>query len=407
MLVCLFAMLLPLWNAPPQINGRVELLAAQSSVPQAVNNQFGGRPIFGPDDPTPDIRLHSAASGKVNVVEIESGSLSSDNSIAGISDVSDSLATILKSEEVVRPVKSSSIFSWSLLFFLSIAALVAWSVLRYRSKRVPNFIRRFLPELERSKTESESESEEIEHPANWSSNFGKSFPSYVLNIVAQVPWNISRLGSKSRLSLKRAPDFMRHDVSERKRSETERKLNSEFKASKQLQQNGSDEGIPKTDELPLAKKESAVDEGIPKMDELPLGKTGPSMLEFLELEPQLKGQFKVATRFQRSKSQEGASAHEEETQVLKATVNGDKSSVGVGEDVLQQVDMSRDRPADDEFEFDEFEFKADDFEEYRFDDSAYVPGMFSEEQRAKILEAAEILAAAERRRNGRGGSRVN
>ena len=55
--------------------------------------------------------------------------------------------------------------------------------------------------------------------------------------------------------------------------------------------------------------------------------------------------------------------------------------------------MSGDRPADDEFEFDDFNFND-------FDDEYSASGsvVLSEEERAKILEAAEILAAVGKRK---------
>ena len=102
-------------------------------------------------------------------------------------------------------------------------------------------------------------------------------------------------------------------------------------------------------------------------------------------EPRLKGQFKVATRFQKPKSEKAASAIDEETSSL----------VGPTPDVQQPADTSADRPADDEFEFDELDT------EHSASDSV----VLSEEERAKILEAAEILAAVGKRKNVTDSSR--
>ena len=193
-------------------------------------------------------------------------------------------------------------------------------------------------------------------------SFFTRFWPYALLVMVLVGWLVYRL------SLTKAPSFKYQVISDRKKSETRSNWKGEFKASKrfQLNSNSDDSGA---DEIPVVGKTELE----PQLD---------------QDEPRLKGQFKVATRFQKPKKEKGVSTIDEETSSLKATANGDKSSVGAKPDVQQTVDMSGDRPADDEFELDEFD------DEYSASDSA----VLSEEERAKILEAAEILAAVRKRK---------
>ena len=193
-------------------------------------------------------------------------------------------------------------------------------------------------------------------------SFFTRFWPYALLVMVLVGWLVYRL------SLTKAPSFKYQVISDRKKSETRSNWKGEFKASKrfQLNSNSDDSGA---DEIPVVGKTELE----PQLD---------------QDEPRLKGQFKVATRFQKPKKAKGGSKIDEETSSLKATANGDKSSVGAKRDVQQTVDMSGDRPADDEFELDEFD------DEYSASDSA----VLSEEERAKILEAAEILADVRKRK---------
>jgi len=314
MVVCLIAMLLPLWSAPSQIVGGGEFLAARSSLPQAIGSQ---QPIFGPDDPTPEVRLHSTGRMKSDTKETESESLSSGNSAIGAADVSDSLAAILESEESTEPAESGSIF------------VTVWP--------------------------------------------------YVLIVVALVAWGISRLYSK------RPPSFKHHVIPERKQNEAGTKLKGEFKASKRFQLNdGNGEAEPDKQELEL---EQEIADGMPAIATEP---ESPN-----QDETPLKGQFKVATRFRKPSTAEAVSSYKEEAGAPTVVVNVGGSSGKAGAD-YQQAGVSGDRPADDEFEFDD---------ESNPDDSASDSGVLSEEQRAKILEAAEILAAVGKRKNGEDGSR--
>ena len=291
MLACLFAMLLFLSTEPPQVGRQVEKPATQSlENSTAERPRLRQRAIFGPDDPTPDFRLHP----KVN-----DESFSSVNSDADV-DASESKIGILGSAVSDDAAEPDSFFT------------------------------RFWP--------------------------------YALLVMVLVGWLVYRL------SLTKAPSFKHQVISDRKKSETRSNWKGEFKASKrfQLNSNSDDSGA---DEIPVGGKTELE----PQLD---------------QDEPRLKGQFKVATRFQKPKKEKGVSTIDEETSSLKATANGDKSSVGAKPDVQQTVDMSGDRPADDEFELDEFD------DEYSASDSA----VLSEEERAKILEAAEILADVRKRK---------
>ena len=291
MLACLFAMLLFLSTEPPQVGRQVEKPATQSlENSTAERPRLRQRAIFGPDDPTPDFRLHP---------EVNDESFSSVNSDADV-DASESKIGILGSAVSDDAAEPDSFFT------------------------------RFWP--------------------------------YALLVMVLVGWLVYRL------SLTKAPSFKYQVISDSKKSETRSNWKGEFKASKrfQLNSNSDDSGA---DEIPVVGKTELE----PQLD---------------QDEPRLKGQFKVATRFQKPKKAKGGSKIDEETSSLKATANGDKSSVGAKRDVQQTVDMSGDRPADDEFELDEFD------DEYSASDSA----VLSEEERAKILEAAEILADVRKRK---------
>ena len=314
MLACLFAMLLFLSTEPPQVGRQVE-----KPVTQSLENSTAERPrlrqraIFGPDDPTPDFRLHP---------EVNDESFSSVNSDADV-DASESKIGILGSAVSDDAAEPDSFFT------------------------------RFWP--------------------------------YALLVMVLVGWLVYRL------SLTKAPSFKYQVISDRKKSETRSNWKGEFKASKrfQLNSNSDDSGA---DEIPVGGKtelEPQLDQDEPKFKVASVLKaTNQDEPQLNQDEPRLKGQFKVATRFQKPKKEKGVSTIDEETSSLKATANGDKSSVGAKPDVQQTVDMSGDRPADDEFELDEFD------DEYSASDSA----VLSEEERAKILEAAEILADVRKRK---------
>jgi len=210
------------------------------------------------------------------------------------------------------------------------------------------------------------ESAESDDAAEPDSFFTKYWP-YGLMVLVLVGWFVSKL------RLKQAPNFEHHFIPDRKKSETRSNLKGDFKASKRFQRNSNSDDSD-ADEIPAVGKTELE----PQLD---------------QDEPKLKGQFKVATRFQKPKKEKVANSIDEETSSRKATANGDKSSVGQKPDVQQSFDMSGDRPADDEFEFDEFNFND-------FDDEYSTSGslVLSEEERAKILEAAEILATVGKRK---------
>ena len=330
MLACLFAMLFSFSNEPPQVGRQVEKPATQSyENSPAVRPRVRQRSIFGPDDPTPDFQLHP---------EVNDESVSSVNSDVGV-DASESTIGILASAESDDATEADSFFT------------------------------RYWP--------------------------------YALIVVVLVGWLVSKL------RLMQAPSFRHHVISERKKSETRTNLKGEFKASKRFQRNSNSDDSD-ADEISAVGKtelEPQLDQDEPKLngqfkvasvlkttnqDEPQLNQDEPHLDQG---EPKLKGQFKVATRFQKPKKEKAASSIDQETSRLKATANGDKSSVGAKPDVQQPVDMSGDRPADDEFEFDDFNFND-------FDDEYSASGsvVLSEEERAKILEAAEILAAVGKRK---------
>jgi len=228
---------------------------------------------------------------------------------------------------------------------------------------------------------------------------------YALIVLALLGWWTARFRAK------KAPSFKHHVIPERKQNETGPKLTGHFKPSNRFQQNDNN-GEPDADELPAVGKTKLEPQ---KSLESQLGQD----------EPRLKDQFKVATRFQKPESQEGTNTNGAEKSNLNATdsdndkaTNQDeprkkgqfkvatrfqkpKNKEGAGtikeesthkaSDVRRPVDKSSDRPADDEFELDsDFDFDS---------------GVLSEEQRAKILEAAEILAAVKKRKNDGDGSR--
>lgn len=324
MLACLLAMLLPLSSQPLQLDGQTDSTVTQSEAP--AEEQFEPQQsFFGPDDPTPKFRLHRIVSDDT-----------SDGDPEAIG------REFYSPDGVSVSSESSSFLARCWPYILMVVALTGWGVSHLRLK-TESIFKKYHDTL---KEEPEKQS--------------KPKVSKVMRMMGWAPGSVK---------------------------------STELKGSKQLQQNGTDEktvadkGISKTDELPLGKKESAA-EGISKIDELPLGKTGPSMLEFLELEPQLKGpvkgQFKVATRFQQPKEEDVASSIDEETSTGEPAIIREKS-LGSRPDV--RTSKPGDWPADDEFEVDAGE------ETSGVGDFTSYSGMLSEEQRAKILEAAEILAA--------------
>ena len=230
------------------------------------------------------------------------------------------------------------------------------------------------------------ESTESDDPPESDSFFARYWP-YGLMVIVLVGWFVAQF------RLKRAPSFKHHVIPERKQSEDGSKLKGEFKASKRFQKNSnskSDESA--ADEMPAVGKteQPQLNQDDPQLEGqfkvtpvLKAANQDESQLN--QDEPRLKGQFKVATRFQKPKSEKAASAIDEETSSL----------VGPTPDVQQPADTSADRPADDEFEFDELDT------EHSASDSV----VLSEEERAKILEAAEILAAVGKRKNVTDSSR--
>lgn len=237
------------------------------------------------------------------------------------------------------------------------------------------------------------ESTESDDPPESDSFFARYWP-YGLMVIVLVGWFVAQF------RLKRAPSFKHHVIPERKQSEDGSKLKGEFKASKRFQKNSnskSDESA--ADEMPAVGKteQPQLNQDDPQLEGqfkvtpvLKAANQDESQLnqdesQLNQDEPRLKGQFKVATRFQKPKSEKAASAIDEETSSL----------VGPTPDVQQPADTSADRPADDEFEFDELDT------EHSASDSV----VLSEEERAKILEAAEILAAVGKRKNVTDSSR--
>ena len=209
------------------------------------------------------------------------------------------------------------------------------------------------------------ESTESDDPPESDSFFARYWP-YGLMVIVLVGWFVAQF------RLKHAPSFKHHVIPERKQRE-DGSLKGEFKASKRFQKNSNS----KSDE-------SAADE-MPAVGKTEQPQLNQDESQLNQDEPRLKGQFKVATRFQKPKSEKAASAIDEETSSL----------VGPTPDVQQPADTSADRPADDEFEFDELDT------EHSASDSV----VLSEEERAKILEAAEILAAVGKRKNVTDSSR--
>ena len=236
------------------------------------------------------------------------------------------------------------------------------------------------------------ESTESDDPPESDSVFARYWP-YGLMVIVLVGWFVAQF------RLKHAPSFKHHVIPERKQRE-DGSLKGEFKASKRFQKNSnskSDESA--ADEMPAVGKteQPQLNQDDPQLEGqfkvtpvLKAANQDESQLnqdesQLNQDEPRLKGQFKVATRFQKPKSEKAASAIDEETSSL----------VGPTPDVQQPADTSADRPADDEFEFDELDT------EHSASDSV----VLSEEERAKILEAAEILAAVGKRKNVTDSSR--
>ena len=227
------------------------------------------------------------------------------------------------------------------------------------------------------------ESTESDDPPESDSVFARYWP-YGLMVIVLVGWFVAQF------RLKHAPSFKHHVIPERKQRE-DGSLKGEFKASKRFQKNSnSDESA--ADEMPAGGKtelEPQLNQDEPQLEGqsnvTPVLNATNQEPQLNQDEPQLKGQFKVATRFQKPKSEKGASTIDEETSSL----------VGAKPDVQQPADTSADWPADDEFEFDELDT------EHSASDSV----VLSEEERAKILEAAKILAAVGKRKNSTDSSR--
>ena len=327
MLACLFAMLLSLSTEPPQVGRQVEKPAPQSSknstdkVPRQYKRSF-----FGPDDPTPEFYLHR------QVID-QSG-----DSDTGV-DASESKIDVLESTESDDPPESDSFFARYWPYGLMVIVLVGWFVAQFRLKRAPSFKHHVIPERKQSEDGSKLKGE-----FKASKRFQKNSNSKSDESAAD---EMPAVGKTEQPQL----------------NQDDPQLEGQFKVTPVLKAANQDESQLNQDESQLNQDESQLNQD----------------------EPRLKGQFKVATRFQKPKSEKAASAIDEETSSL----------VGPTPDVQQPADTSADRPADDEFEFDELDT------EHSASDSV----VLSEEERAKILEAAEILAAVGKRKNVTDSSR--
>ncbi len=271
------ATLLPLSNKNQQIDGQTEFFVAPKSEIPAVDNLLGNQPpIFGPDDPTPDFRLHSPVVDKSAtrsaLKESESGDsetakASTENTELNtdgeeVSDGSDMTAVVLASEQDAGGTLPDSLM------------------------------------------------------AGW-------WP-YLLIGVVSVGWVVAQL------CLKRAPSFKHHVIPERTPD---------------------------------------------------------------EIQSTTKGKFKVSTRFQ--KNEAGQEVGKVEQNLVTSVVPGSlgipkanaEATASNSAKTQTQAGASVDRPTDDEFEFD---FVSD------FGDSD--SDLLSEEQRSKILEAAEIIASQKKRK---------
>jgi len=226
--------------------------------------------------------------------------------------------------------------------------------------------------------------EEIDEDSESDSFLASAWP-YALTVVVLVGWCVAQ----SRL--KRAPNFKHHVIPERKQNETGPKLKGHFKVSKRFQQSDGNEKNNEIDMVGETEVDSQLDSDDPPLTgQFKVATPSPkalggdeetSSVETIDSDdPPLTGRFKVATRFQKPKQEEP------ETSSPELTNSGDHRLV----EAQSETQQHGDRPADDEFELD-------------FGDSAFDSEMLSEEQRAKILEAAEILAAVGKRKNGGNG----
>jgi len=126
MFVCLIAMSLPLWNAPAPISELGELPATRASVSTAIGSQ---QQFFGPDDPTPEVRLRPKFRAKTDSESTESED----------ADVSEALAVILESEEKEQAEESGSFFATMWPYVLILVAMLAWGVSKLFFKRPASF----------------------------------------------------------------------------------------------------------------------------------------------------------------------------------------------------------------------------------------------------------------------------
>lgn len=335
MLTFPFAKLLPLSSETPQVDQKVEIPDAPSFDVPAVDDLIKNQPpIFGPDDPTPEFRLHREVSDEpVMKASFSEAELERESPAKDVATASPQLDT---SGEAVSDVSSAT------------AVVLA--------------------------------SEQSDPPAASGSFFSSLWP-YVLMGVIVVGWVVTQM------RLKRAPSFKHHVIPERTPEDLAPESKGFFKASTRFKSN--EDGQESNTEIVHKAEPVAVE----KIAEPVVVPAPTESSESIESQPKKTGQFKVATRFQKPKqTEEQASKVNEAIEDAATTARSDKSSTLAGPHFKQETGKNMDRPADDEFELE-------------FGESDSDSEVLSDEERAKILEAAEIIAAMKKRKNLKAGSR--
>ena len=376
MLVCLFAMLLVLLNEPPLVESRAIQSSEAPAEPKPVVQQPS---IFGPDDPTPKWTLHPA------VNEADSAETPLSNNLDQGSDASN-----LDSAESDDLSKSDSFLTRYWPYALIVLALLGWWTARFRAKKAPSFKHHVIPERKQNETgpkltghfkpsnrfqqnDNNGEPDADELPA-----VGKTKLEPQKSLESQLGQDEPRLKDQFKVATR----FQKPESQEGTNTNGAEKSNLNATASDNDKATNQDESRKKGQfkvATRFQKPESQEGTNTNGAEKSNLNATASDNDKATNQdESRKKGQFKVATRFQKPKNKEGAGTIKEE-------------STHKASDVRRPVDKSSDRPADDEFELDsDFDFDS---------------GVLSEEQRAKILEAAEILAAVKKRKNDGDGSR--